>query len=607
MNDQGTKKSKNSVGDAVISIIRVWQFGHVARKAVLAVGLVLFAMVQSRMCVGARPNVILIMTDDQGYGDVGIHGNTMLKTPNLDTLARQGVRMTDFHVDPTCAETRAALMTGRYSCRTGVWHTINGRSILREDELTMADVFASNGYATGIFGKWHLGDNYPFLPQHRGFQETLIHGGGGVTQTPDAWGNDYYDDTYFRNGSPEQQAGYCTDVFFDATLDFIQRHRNQPFFAYLPTNAAHGPYRCPQEYAKPYLDQGVEKTMATFYGMIANIDENVGRLREKLAEWDLEENTILIFSTDNGTARGMLKPNAIGKGFKWIGFNGGLRGTKGSNLEGGHRVPFFVHWPAGGVTGGREVDTLTAQFDLLPTFVDLCELKMPRAVEFDGQSLKQLWQESDNETDLENRTLIVHSQRMENPKKWNRCEVMKQNWRLVNGKYLHDLDVDRSQENDVADKYPEVVQELRASYDQWWDSVSTRFDEYVRIPLGADEAPTVELTCHDWHATKGEVPWNQGKIRANPLANGYWAIEVRKAGKYEFILRARPAGVKYEFPAGEARLKLGEQDQTVTVELGQQSISLIADLPAGPALLQTWISDTDGKERGAYFVEVKRR
>ncbi|MCH7729841.1 MAG: sulfatase-like hydrolase/transferase, partial [Planctomycetes bacterium] len=147
-----------------------------------------------------RPNVVLIITDDQGYGDVGFHGNSMIQTPHLDALAKQSVRLTNFHVDPTCAETRSALMTGRYSSRVGVWHTIMGRSLLRKDEVTIGDTFSQNGYRTGIFGKWHLGDNYPFRPQDRGFQETLVHGGGGVGQTPDAWGNDYFDDTYFRNG-----------------------------------------------------------------------------------------------------------------------------------------------------------------------------------------------------------------------------------------------------------------------------------------------------------------------------------------------------------------------------------------------------------------------
>ena len=554
---------------------------------------------------GRKPNVILIMTDDMGYGDVGINGNTMLKTPHLDELATQSVRMTDFHVDPTCAETRAALMTGRYSCRTGVWHTINGRSILREDELTMAEVFEHNGYATGIFGKWHLGDNYPFMPWHRGFQESLIHGGGGVTQTPDLWRNDYYDDTYFRNGKPEPQKGYCTDVFFDATLEFVNQNRDKPFFAYLATNAAHGPYLCPDKFSQPYLDQGVEKTMSAFYGMIASIDENVGKLCKKLTEWDLDRDTILIFMSDNGTARGMLKPAALEKGYAWTGFNGGFSGTKSSNQEGGHRIPFFVRWPAGKIGGGKENATLTSHFDLLPSFIDMCELKMPREVKFDGQSLKELWLTPDGETDLTNRTLVVHSQRVETPVKWKRCSVMKQNWRLINGKYLYDLETDRAQKKDISKQHPKIVAELRSSYDAWWDSVSEKFSQYVRIPLGSQAEPDVLLTCHDWHATEGEVPWNQGKIRSDLSSNGFWAVDVMQPGKYEITLRVRPTGVKYKFKSGKARIKVGEQEQQVSIEEGQDAITMSVDLPAGPALLQTWISEGK-KVRGAYYVDVNQ-
>ena len=554
---------------------------------------------------GRKPNVIVIMTDDMGYGDVGINGNTMLKTPHLDELATQSVRMTDFHVDPTCAETRAALMTGRYSCRTGVWHTINGRSILREDELTMAEVFEHNGYATGIFGKWHLGDNYPFMPWHRGFQESLIHGGGGVTQTPDLWRNDYYDDTYFRNGKPEPQKGYCTDVFFDATLEFVNQNRDKPFFAYLATNAAHGPYLCPDKFSQPYLDQGVEKTMSAFYGMIASIDENVGKLCKKLTEWDLDRDTILIFMSDNGTARGMLKPAALEKGYAWTGFNGGFSGTKSSNQEGGHRIPFFVRWPAGKIGGGNENATLTSHFDLLPSFVDMCELKMPREVKFDGQSLKELWLTPDGETDLTNRTLVVHSQRVETPVKWKRCSVMKQNWRLINGKYLYDLETDRAQKKDISKQHPKIVAELRSSYDAWWDSVSEKFSQYVRIPLGSQAEPDVLLTCHDWHATEGEVPWNQGKIRSDLSSNGFWAVDVMQPGKYEITLRVRPTGVKYKFKSGKARIKVGEQEQQVSIEEGQDAITMSVDLPAGPALLQTWISEGK-KVRGAYYVDVNQ-
>ena len=219
---------------------RFFEYRSVALFAATAIGLASLLVVSpvAQSANAAQPNVVLIMTDDQGYGDLACHGNEMIQTPSLDALAKQSVRMTNFHVDPTCSETRSALMTGRYSTRTGVWHTIMGRSILRRDEVTMADVFKAGGYQTGIFGKWHLGDNYPFRPQDRGFGEVLICGGGGVTQTPDFWGNDYFDDTYYHNGKPERQEGYCTDVFFRAGMRFIEANRDRPFFCYIPTNRA---------------------------------------------------------------------------------------------------------------------------------------------------------------------------------------------------------------------------------------------------------------------------------------------------------------------------------------------------------------------------------
>ena len=253
---------------------------------------------------GRKPNVVLVMTDDQGYGDLGCHGNDLMATPNLDSLHAQSVRFTNFHVDPTCSPTRSALMTGRYSSRTGVWHTIMGRSLLGRDEVTVADVFAAAGYATGMFGKWHLGDNYPFRPEDRGFQEVLRHGGGGVGQAPDFWGNDYFDDTYWHNGVPTPFKGYCTDVFFDGALKFIEANKDKPFFAYVPTNAPHGPYRVAEKYAAIYKKKGVKGGRANFWGMITNIDENMGRLLARLEALGLERNTILIFMTDNGTSAG---------------------------------------------------------------------------------------------------------------------------------------------------------------------------------------------------------------------------------------------------------------------------------------------------------------
>ncbi len=326
-----------------------------------------------------HPNVLLIITDDQGYGDIGFHGNTMLKTPNLDALAKQSIRLTNFHVDPTCAETRAALMTGKYSCRVGVWHTIMGRSILRKDEKIMPQYFAEAGYTTGMFGKWHLGDNWPYRPHDRGFQEALYNRGGGVGQSPDHWGNDYFDDTYLRNGVPEKQEGYCTDVWFREATKFIEKHKEKPFFCYVATNAPHSPYNVDAKYAKPYLDQGVPQPMANFYGMIANIDENIGRLLGKLDEWKLAENTIVVFMTDNGTAAGVLPPRQTGKkkdaekkGLleeeKWTGFNAGMRAQKGSQYEGGHRVPCFIRYPRFKMEP-QKFDNLMAHFDLLPNLL----------------------------------------------------------------------------------------------------------------------------------------------------------------------------------------------------------------------------------------------
>ena len=275
-----------------------------------------------------RPNVILVMTDDQGYGDLRCLGNEVINTPHCDRLYEQSVRLVDFHVAPTCAPTRAGLMTGRYCNRTGVWHTIMGRSILRGDEVTMADVFGASGYQTGIFGKWHLGDNYPSRPEDRGFTESLVHGGGGVGQTPDFWGNDYTDDTYWHNGTPTPCEGYCSDVFFSAAMDFAQESGDEPFFAYVPLNAAHTPYNIADEWVQPYRDAGLEARLARFYGIITNIDWNMGRLMDKLDELGIADDTILIFMTDNGTGD--------------RGFNAGMRGRKGSEYEGGHRVPFFM-------------------------------------------------------------------------------------------------------------------------------------------------------------------------------------------------------------------------------------------------------------------------
>lgn len=340
----------------------------------------------------AKPNVILILADDIGYGDIAALGNNIIQTPNLDKLHSQSASFSQFHVSPTSAPTRAALMTGRHNDNTGVWHTVNGRAQILERETTMAQVFKDNGYATAIFGKWHLGDNYPFRPEDRGFEETLMIQGGGAGQTMDYWDNDYFDDTYTMNhGKKVHIPGYCNDVWFSNAKKFMaeKSEANKPFFCYLATNVAHSPYNVADSYSAPY--KGVENVAhAQFYGMIANLDEHIGDLTAYLEESGLMDNTIIIFMTDNGSAQGAKVSGHRLDGYVSKGQNAGMRGIKASMYEGGHRVPMFLHWKGGKISTGKTISELTAHYDVLPTLVDLCGLEVaPEVAEkFDGQSLK---------------------------------------------------------------------------------------------------------------------------------------------------------------------------------------------------------------------------
>ncbi|WP_049904160.1 arylsulfatase [Halococcus agarilyticus] len=557
------------------------------------------------------PNVILVVTDDQGFGDVARHGNRTIETPHMDRLHDDSARLTDFHVSPTCAPTRAALMTGRYDNRTGVWHTVMGRSLLDREETTMADVFAESGYRTGIFGKWHLGDNYPFRPGDRGFEDVLVHGGGGVAQTPDYWGNDYFDDTYFRDGDPESTDGYCTDVWFEEASKFIESNASEdrPFFCYVPTNAPHGPWQVPDEYLDRYIDD-VPEDVARFYAMITNIDDNLGRLRERLGDLGIADETVLIFMSDNGSSCPY--------------YNAGMRGQKGSPYEGGHRVPCFVHWS--NRIEDETVETLAAGYDLLPTLVDLCGIEEPD-VEFDGQSLRPFLEGAD--TTPPDRTVFVDSQRVEWPEKWKDSAVLTDRWRLVRGEMLYDIEADPGQAEDVADDHPDVVAELRRDYEEWWDDVGP-FQGYSRIVVGTDEEDPVQLTCHDWHECE-TTPWNQGQILEGEAANGFWALGVANPGEYEIELRRWPAEsgapidglptelteIDYGSPGGgwtahaesidpdTAGILIGGTERTNPVPHETAAVTFVVDVEDGPVELQAWFED-DGEEHGAYFVSVSK-
>ena len=363
--------------------------------------------------------------------------------------------------------------------------------------------------------------------------------------------------------------------------------------------------------------------MDAFYGMITNIDENVGRLRGKLTELGLDENTVLIYMSDNGTAAGVSRVEDAA----WKGFNAGMRGIKGSEYEGGHRTPFFVHWPAGGLEGGRDVDRLTANVDIMPTLMDLCGLDW-RAREFDGTSLAPLLQ--DEGVAWADRVLVTDSQRITAPEKWRKSAAMSQRWRLVNGVELYDMENDPSQEKDVAAEHPEVVDRLRRAYEAWWEKVSRQFDGTVPLVLGAAEAPATMLNAHDWRNPEAECAWNQTQVRAGLACNGYWEVEVARPGTYRIELRRWPkeedrpiregiegALVGYNaigdgygggraLAVEEAVLEVAGQTFSSPVGEADKGVVFRAALDAGETVLLSRFTTAGGEEVGAYYVYVER-
>ncbi|HUT08951.1 MAG TPA: arylsulfatase [Thermoguttaceae bacterium] len=428
---------------------------------------------------GSRPNVILMITDDQGYGPVGRHGHPWIETPNLDELYDRSVRFTRFLVSPTCSPTRSALMTGRHPMRNGVTHTILERERMALGATTLPQVLKSAGYTTGIFGKWHLGDEEPYQPHRRGFDEAFIHGAGGIGQAygcscADAPGNKYFDPVIRHNGSFVKTQGFCTDVFFTAAMGWIQRVKDgdAPFFAYITTNAPHGPFIAPPKNTRRFTDLGFGQQEAGFYGMIENIDENVGRLMDQLEGWDLLRNTLVIFMSDNGMTGGGSGQGVLGRapnGDKLEFYNAGMKGLKGSPDEGGVRVPFFVRWD-GRIQPGRDVASIAAHLDVLPTLAALAGAESP-AGQVEGRNLLPLIESS--AAAWPDRYLFTHQGRWptgSNPDdhQWRGFAVRSQRFRFVSNNALYDMQKDPGQTTNVIDEHPEVVEQMRAAYDAWW-------------------------------------------------------------------------------------------------------------------------------------------
>jgi arylsulfatase len=442
---------------------------------------------ESKSLKGTKPNIILVITDDQGIGDLACLGNPVIKTPHLDNFYEMATRFTDFHVSPTCAPTRSAIFSGRHEFRNGVTHTILERERMALSTTTFPQLLQEAGYETGIFGKWHLGDEEAYLPGNRGFKEALIHGAGGIGQGngrafigssagdfPPNRENRYFDNVLLHNETVVRTEGYCTDVFFDAALGWIkkQHQAGTPYFAYITTNAPHGPLIAPDKYEKRWLDDGWSETVAGRYGMIENIDDNFGRLVQKLDEWDAWDNTLLIFMTDNGQA-GTREASRNGEKTKlYTPFKTG----KGSPYEGGTHVPSFWYWK--GVLGeGVDIPALTAHIDLYRTFCDLAGVDITGNIqEIDGRTLLPLLENP--EAEWPDRYLFTHVGRWSkgadpDEYQYRNAAVRTRRWRMVmprsgGGFELYDISTDPYEKQDVAGQFPEVIEELKAAFDQWW-------------------------------------------------------------------------------------------------------------------------------------------
>lgn len=589
----------------------------------------------------SRPNILVLVTDDQGFGELSCHGNPLLQTPHLDRLHDESIRLADFHVAPMCTPTRGQLLSGVDALRNLAFNVSSGRTMLRRDLPTMPDLFAAAGYSTGIFGKWHLGDNYPYRPQDRGFRESVWFPSSHIGSAPDFWDNDYFDDVYQHNGEPCRFTGYTTDVFFGEAIRWIreQREAGRPFLCYLSTAAPHAPLFVPPQYREtmepvvagaslPHMEPDVRGQLTRSLGMLANIDENVGRLEAFLRDAGLRENTIVVFLTDNGSTFG---PSY---------FNAGMRGGKRTLWEGGHRVPCFIRWPAGIQQPAHDIAELTQVQDLLPTLLDLAGVKAPaEGTGFDGTSLAGVLRGDPGQSVLSargqldrilrERMLVVQFTGTENPvpKRGDAC-VMWRRWRLLQNRELYDLSADPEQKQDVSADHPDIVARMQAHYAGWWDGVSPHLDDMERMIIGHKAEPESLLSPCEWR----DVFFDQGEqVRRGDRKNGVWHAEVACEGFYEFELRRWPrereaaltAGLPAvtltdgelsagrPLPIAAARLRVTAVDETFdetfNVSATDRAVTFRLPLAAGPIDLQSWFLDENGRELcGAYYVNARR-
>lgn len=523
--------------------------------------ILLLTALGSQLLGNPSPNVLLIITDDQGYGDFSIHGNPHLQTPHIDKLGQSGVRFDRFFVNSFCAPTRAALLTGRWPLRTGCHGVTHNREAMRPSEVTMAEALKSSGYHTACIGKWHNGEQFPFTPQGQGFNHVFGFNNGH-------W-NNYFDATLLRGTQPEPTKGYITDVLTDDAISFITARQKQPFFCYLAYNAPHSPYQVPDKYYDKFKAKGFDEKLSAFYGMCENIDDNVGRLLAHLDELKLADNTIVLFLTDNGGTAGVKT------------YNAGMRGGKTSVHEGGSRVPLFIRWPAAGWQP-HLVKPIASHIDLLPTLLDLCGVKLLDGPKLDGISLRPLLEgKADTWTE---RTLFTHNPIDETNKypgavRTQRHRLVreikgpaggskaKSNDASANPWQLYDMETDPGQEKDIAREHPDLVQQLAAQYDSWFADISSSGLQRFPLPVGHVGHNPVELHAPQCYFDK-PLHFASGPGFANDWLTGWtdpeskvwFEIDVVTEGEYEIELA-------YASDATDALLQLSIGSQFLEVPI----------------------------------------
>ena len=522
--------------------------------------------------VEQKPNIILIITDDQGYGDIGYNGNPHIKTPNLDLLATNSMRFNNFYVSPVCAPTRSSLLTGRYSLRTGVTDTYNGGAMMSNDEITLAEILKENNYQTGIFGKWHLGDNYPFRPTDQGFHESLIHLSGGIGQVGDFTnyykGNrSYFDPILWHNNEQKKYEGYCSDIFTDEAIKFIEENKSNQFFCYLSFNAPHTPLQVPDKYYDLYknVDPSVisesEKISMTeknvldakrIYGMVTNIDDNVGKLVSKLKELNIDKNTILIFMTDNGPQQ-----------FRYV---SNLRGLKSSVYNGGIKVPFYLSYPKIH-DAGLDIDNFSAHIDVLPSLLDLCDIETPKNIKIDGKNFLN--------KSREERSFFSYWTR-KSPELYQNMSLNKGNYKLVgNTNYdspierfeLFDIDNDPYEMENLIENKKELAIQMKLEMDNIYNELinSKNIKNKPRIIIGSEFENPTYLNRNDASGQRGI--WAQNEIF------GFWRIKAL-SGKYNFRFKFN----NLNLTSGQMVIEVGNQVFSKKVEVDDNGYALMENI-----------------------------